>query len=260
MHVYGIAAQIGVATPDLLEDGVPRHHLTDTLYEKEQDVELAPREVDARPCSSRRSRRRVHHKVADLVDRGPAGTAPVQRPDPGQKLVELERLGQVVVGSRIETLDTVCDLSPRREQEHGDVPTGAAQRSHDLGARHTGQHPIEQHHVVLAGRGRGESRPGAPSSGLHVGFRNLPLVNDVLAVRAVDVTKRYGDLVCRLDFTDDQGAHQVGKVDVSVNSNACYVANGTPAALLGFTKIADSRGRDVINPTAEFEGCFDPKR
>jgi len=65
---------------------------------------------------------------------------------------------------------------------------------------------------------------------------------------------------CKLDFDDDQHVHQVGKVDVSINSNACYVANGTPATLLGFTKISDTQGRDVINPTAEFEGCFDPTK
>lgn len=64
---------------------------------------------------------------------------------------------------------------------------------------------------------------------------------------------------CRLDFNDDQGVRQQGKIDVSIGSNACYVANGTPAALLGFTKVTDVQGRDVTNPTAEFEGCFDPR-
>lgn len=65
---------------------------------------------------------------------------------------------------------------------------------------------------------------------------------------------------CKLDFDDDQRVHQVGKVDVSINSNACYIGSGGPSALLGFTKITDAHGHEVTNPTAEFEGCFDPTK
>jgi hypothetical protein len=48
-----------------------------------------------------------------------------------------------------------------------------------------------------------------------------------------------------------------GKFEVQVHSNGCFTAGG-PSKLVGFQTITDTRGRQVTNPTYEFDGCFDP--
>ncbi len=48
-----------------------------------------------------------------------------------------------------------------------------------------------------------------------------------------------------------------GKFELNVHSNNCYSVTG-PSKLLGLLTITDKIGKDVINPVAEFDGCFDP--
>ena len=48
-----------------------------------------------------------------------------------------------------------------------------------------------------------------------------------------------------------------GKFELQVHTNGCYTAGG-PSKLVGFTTIADTKGRQVLNPVSEFDGCFDP--
>lgn len=48
-----------------------------------------------------------------------------------------------------------------------------------------------------------------------------------------------------------------GKFELNVHSNSCYSVTG-PSKLLGLLTITDTAGKDVINPVAEFDGCFDP--
>ena len=76
--------------------------------------------------------------------RGP----PAQRPDPGDQLLERERLGQVVVGAELQPLDPVGDGAARGQHEHpGQRPRGD-QVGADLVAVHAGQVAVEHHHVV----------------------------------------------------------------------------------------------------------------
>lgn len=48
-----------------------------------------------------------------------------------------------------------------------------------------------------------------------------------------------------------------GKFELDVHSNGCFTA-GAPSKLVGFQTITDTRGREVVNPAYEFDGCFDP--
>ena len=68
-----------------------------------------------------------------------------------------------------------------------------------------------------------------------------------------------GDWTCLMSWTDPNVPlpDGWGKFELNVHSNACYTAAG-PTRLVGFLTIGDPRGRDVVNPVFEFDGCFDP--
>ena len=78
-----------------------------------------------------------------------------QRPQPGEQLLQRERLGEVVVRAGVEALDPVADRVPRGEHEDGEVVAGLAQR---LG----GLDPVEprHHHVHDHDVGGGPADPG----------------------------------------------------------------------------------------------------
>ncbi len=59
------------------------------------------------------------------------------------------------------------------------------------------------------------------------------------------------------DPTNPMPPEGYGKFEVNVHSNGCFTAVG-PSKLVGFQTVTDTRGRVVINPAAEFDGCFDP--
>jgi hypothetical protein len=65
---------------------------------------------------------------------------------------------------------------------------------------------------------------------------------------------------CLMSWTDPNNPmppEGYGKFELQVHTNGCYTAGG-PSKLVGFQTIADTKGRQVTNPVAEFDGCFDP--
>ena len=64
-------------------------------------------------------------------------------------------------------------------------------------------------------------------------------------------------LVSWTDPTNPMPPEGYGKLELQVHSNGCYTASA-PSKLVGFATLTDTRGREVTNPVAEFDGCFDP--
>ena len=95
-----------------------------------------------------RRRSSVIGAVAEYLQ--PLGTTtPVQRPDAGQQLVELERLRQVVVGPGVETPDHVLDGVSGGEHEDRGVPALPPQLHGDLEAVLLRQDDVQQDDVVV---------------------------------------------------------------------------------------------------------------
>ena len=94
---------------------------------------------------------------------GHVAVAAQQRPDPREQLVDVERLGQVVLRPRVQPVDPVPRQTQRRQHQHrGRDPAGAqpAEQVQPLDRR---QAPVEDHRVVRAGEA--QVQPGLPVAG-----------------------------------------------------------------------------------------------
>jgi hypothetical protein len=86
------------------------------------------------------------------------------RPDPGEQLLEGERLGQVVVRAGFESLDPIVDVAAGREHQHADI-AGGSQAPADLEPVEAREHPVEDDEVRLPGSREikpDEAVPGRP--------------------------------------------------------------------------------------------------
>ncbi len=88
------------------------------------------------------------HRAAIEFALGVAGRAAQQRADARKHLLEMEGLGDVVVGAGVEALDLVAPTIARGEDQHRHGAAGAAPRLQHRNAVHLGQADIEDHRVV----------------------------------------------------------------------------------------------------------------
>jgi hypothetical protein len=58
-----------------------------------------------------------------------------------------------------------------------------------------------------------------------------------------------------MSWNDNRGQHQDGKFEVTVKTDATYVAGG-PSKIVGLATITDSHGHDVPNPVFDFDGVI----
>ena len=104
--------------------------------------------------------------------------APMQRPDAGQELVELERLRQVIVGPGIEPADHVLDRVPRREHQDRRVPAFPPQLGRDLEPVLLREHDVEQDDVVLVDVGQHGALVPVGGDVHHVALFLQPLLDE----------------------------------------------------------------------------------
>ncbi len=97
-----------------------------------------------------RSAKRQHLAVSLGVRDDPAQ----QRPQASEQLLERERLGEVVVGPGVETLDPVTDGVARGEDEDRYVVAGGAQRTGRLDPVEARHHHVDHHDVGVLGADR----------------------------------------------------------------------------------------------------------
>ncbi len=89
-----------------------------------------------------------------------------QRAQAGEQLLERERLGQVVVGARLQARDAVADAVARGEHQDRRAVAGVAQPAADLEAVEPGHQDVEQDRVGAAPSAwaRTASRPSPASA------------------------------------------------------------------------------------------------
>ena len=84
-----------------------------------------------------------------------------ERVEPGDDLLERERLDDVVVGARLQSRHPVADLVARRQDAHREVVSGRAQAPQHLQPVEVGHRHVEQHHGRLDLLDGGERGPAA---------------------------------------------------------------------------------------------------
>ena len=84
-------------------------------------------------------------------------------PDAGHKLLELEGLGEVVVGPQVEALHAVVHLVAGGEHDHGHAGD-LAQPAAKLEAVDAGQHEVEDDEVWRLGKGHAQARLAVPGA------------------------------------------------------------------------------------------------
>src|SRR5262249_19450424 len=93
VHVDDVALRVEVEPPHVLGDHGPRQHAVDIAEEVLEQRVLARGERDAARATGGGARGGIEREIVELDNRRALACAPSQqRPDPGQELVEAERL------------------------------------------------------------------------------------------------------------------------------------------------------------------------
>src|SRR5213078_2402678 len=109
--------------------------------------------VSTRPALRKKYSRSAYSRVVSSMRRPPRVTAPEQRADARQELLERERLRHVVVGAAVEAGHLVRHAVPRRQHEHRRDDAAVAEAGEDAEAVALGQHEVE-HDEVVRGTGK----------------------------------------------------------------------------------------------------------
>ena len=155
VHVHHVALRVEVHVPYLLQQRGPAHDLLRVQQEVLEELELLRGEVEALIVDAGGMAEAVEgdRPVAEHLE-ALGAAAPLQRPDPGEQLVEVERLREVVVGAGVEAAHHVLDGVARGEHQDRRVATFTPQLGRDLEPVLLGKHHVEQDDVVLVDVGQ----------------------------------------------------------------------------------------------------------
>src|SRR5918996_1151958 len=126
--VGDVGLGVEVVAPHLFVEPLAGDHLAGTAHEDAEELQLPPRELQVAPGAQRAVARLVELEVADRDDAVALRRPPAQeRVQPGDDLLERERLDHVIVGARLKPRDPVADLVTGREHAHRQLAPGRAQ-------------------------------------------------------------------------------------------------------------------------------------
>ena len=107
--------------------------------------------------------------LEDLGFLGGPDRAAEHGPDPGHQLFRPERLGQIIVGPRVQTGHAVCLGRAGRQHDHRDLAL-APDQSEQLETVEPRHHHVQEQQVVLSAQGTGQS----PAPVVHGLEPNIP--------------------------------------------------------------------------------------
>jgi hypothetical protein len=103
--------------------------------------------------------------------RFPGRAATVQGAQPSFELIEVERLGQVVVGAAVEPDDPVADRAARSQDQHRRRQAAAAGLFQHLQSIHAGERQVQQHDIRWCCT---PARQGLPAIGARCDVESAP--------------------------------------------------------------------------------------
>jgi hypothetical protein len=151
-HVYleVVGGGAHVEAPDRLEQRVAGQDPGRVAHEDLQQGELGPGQAQRPSAPPRLEPVGIEPDVGERQNlRFPVGRrAPAQQcPHPGQQLLSGERLGQVVVGARVQPCDPVGDLVTGGQHQHRQIPTCGPQPPAGLQPPEAGHHHVEDQQI-----------------------------------------------------------------------------------------------------------------
>ena len=150
-HLEHVCEWVVVLVPHARGDRRPIDDLIAVAHQKLEQRELLCRELDGTARASNAVCAQVDLEVGDAHGLGQRrGTAARQRVQASDELAKGERLGEIVVGARIESLDAIVDRVARGEHQHGRAHAALAQRATEVEPTASGEHDVENDHVVGA--------------------------------------------------------------------------------------------------------------
>src|SRR5271157_1995627 len=150
VHVDHIRERIEVLVPDVLPDLLAAHHPALVEHQKLHQRVFLGGQAHGLPGARDGMAGGVQGEVGDPRHLRPqAGGPPQQGPQPSQQFLEIERLGEIVVGPGIEAFHAVVHSAARGQHEDGRAkPRAAKFPAHGVAVLHR-QHDVENHDVVL---------------------------------------------------------------------------------------------------------------
>ena len=143
-----------VVAPHRVEDRGAREDPAGVRHEQPEQLELRARQLHIALAAVTLHRVAVEHEILEGQHAGRAGrAAPPEGAQAGEQLIERERLHQVVVGPRVQTLDPVTDGGPRGEHQDGNPVARRAQSPADLEATEVRKAEIEDDRLIRPRRG-----------------------------------------------------------------------------------------------------------
>ena len=151
VHVDRALLDVHVAAPDAVEQLAPRVDAVRVGHQEGEQPVLRRAERNGLAVSGHAMSRLVERQSFDIDALGVADRSAAAQDglDPRDQLARGERLGHVVVGTRLEARDLVGFFAARRQHHHRDVARVgvAAQHPDQFDAAHVRQHPVDQDEV-----------------------------------------------------------------------------------------------------------------
>jgi hypothetical protein len=145
----GVGERVGVLVPGPFQQVLRADDPALGGEEHLQHRELLAGERDVTSVAEHLPAERVEPQAPDLADRRPGVPAPaVERPQPQDELPQVERLGEVVVGTELEPGRLVVDAVGGGEHEDRDAAARGDDAPGDLVAGRAGDVAVDDRQVV----------------------------------------------------------------------------------------------------------------
>src|ERR1051325_2678486 len=148
-HLDRIGVAVEILLIEVLDEFGARHDLSLVMGKIGQQTVFQARQLHRVAVDSDAAGTRVDAQGPDLDLRGSkTGGAAQKRAHAGQQLFGIERLGEIVVGSGIESRDLVAPAVARGEDQDRHLATVLAPLLEHAHAIHLGQAEIQNHRIV----------------------------------------------------------------------------------------------------------------
>src|SRR5208337_1408017 len=165
VNIDGVGQGSGAFLPDVACDHVAGDRRVLVAKQELEELELASGQLDLDASSGDRPGDQVHFQVVGLeAEITIHNVTPQQCANPGEQLGEGKRFGQVIVGPRIEPLNSVLDPVSRREDQDRLGESVTSQAAQHVQSIAFGKHQVKHDGIdgptlgvkipLLSGQGR----------------------------------------------------------------------------------------------------------